>query len=267
LNLAIDIGNSSVKAALFDEGHIVEKFIIHNSKFIIPAGVDKAIVVSTRGGETEIERVVRERVGTFVKFDHTTPVPVKNLYATPETLGCDRLAAAVGAHAMFPGRTALVCDFGTAITYDVVTAAGEFLGGNISPGAASRFRALHDYTGTLPLCSLPDLPSRRSSATARKANGEPVNSLWLFPLPARDTKSAIETGVVAGIVAETEAYIETAKKNFSEIKIIFTGGDADYFAERVKYTIFATSDLVLYGLVRAAQEADCMGYEPHGHIF
>ena len=228
MNLTIDIGNSAAKGALFDEGNIVEKFIIHNSKFKIPPNVEQVILVSTRSETGELECFFRERVGRFVKFDHTTPVPIKNLYATPETLGYDRLAAAVGAWAMFPGQAALICDFGTAITYDIVTAEGEFLGGSISPGAGSRFRALHDYTGTLPLCTLPDCE--------------------LQELPARDTKTAIESGVVMGIVAETEAHIETAKKNFHKIKIIFTGGDAEYFAERVKYPIFATSDLVFYGL-------------------
>ncbi len=224
MNLTIDIGNSSAKAAELRITRVAAENLSHS----FPEKVDSAIVVSTRGEEIELERRVKERVKRFVKFDHTTPVPVKNLYATPETLGYDRLAAAVGAWAMFPGQAALICDFGTAITYDIVSAAGEFLGGSISPGAGSRFRALHDYTGTLPLCTLPayELPE----------------------LPARDTKTAIESGVVAGIIAETEAHIEAAKKKFHEIKIIFTGGDAEYFAERVKSPIFATSDLVFYGL-------------------
>ncbi len=75
-----------------------------------------------------------------MNIDNTTPVPIKNLYGTPETLGMDRLAAAVGASVMFPSQAVLIVDFGTAITFDIVTAEGEYLGGNISPGAKSRLR-------------------------------------------------------------------------------------------------------------------------------
>ncbi len=155
-------------------------------------------------------------------------MPVKNLYATPQTLGYDRLAAAVGAHVLHPGKTALIVDFGTAITFDIVTAAGEFLGGSISPGARTRFRALHEFTGALPMCELPD--------------GQSVD------FPPRDTVSAIRTGVAEGIIAETERQITKAREKFGEIVIIFTGGEANYFASRVKFPIFAVSDLVFHGL-------------------
>ncbi len=225
-NLTIDIGNTATKAALFDEeGRLVR--LVESGKWKVES-YDKAIVVSTRGEVPEIERVARERARLFVKFDHTTPIPLKNLYATPETLGYDRLAAAVGAHTLFPSSTVLVVDLGTAITFDIVTAAGEFLGGTISPGAAMRFRALHEQTAVLPLGELP--------------------GAGLSEFPARDTKTAIESGVVAGIIAEAEHYIEAARAKFGDIKIIFTGGDADYFAERVKFPIFAVSDLVFHGL-------------------
>ncbi|MDR2911959.1 MAG: type III pantothenate kinase [Alistipes sp.] len=194
---------------------------------------DKAIVVSTRGEVAEIENAVRAAAEFFVKFDHTTPVPIRNLYATPETLGYDRLAAAVGAHDMIAtgalGRVeaALVVDFGTAITYDVVTAAGEFLGGNISPGVASRFRAMHEHTGALPMGALPEAAPE---------------------FPARETKTAIGSGVAWGIAAETERYILEAEEKFGTVGVIFTGGDADYFARRVKFPIFAVSELVFRGL-------------------
>jgi type III pantothenate kinase len=121
----------------------------------------------------------------------------------------------------------LVVDFGTAITYDLVTAAGEYRGGNISPGAAIRFRALHEFTRTLPLCSLPGDES---------------------DFPADNTRSAMENGVVAGIVAETEHYITTVRERFGDVGVIFTGGDANYFAGRVKFPIFVVSELVFEGL-------------------
>ncbi len=233
LNLTIDIGNTFVKMALMEKGQIVDTFHMQGYEpdvleavFNEHPGIDKAILVCTRGGMEELENHVRERVRHYVRFDHTVPVPIENLYATPLTLGYDRLAAAVGAHTIYPNHPVLTVDFGTAITYDIVTAAGEFLGGNISPGAQSRFRALHDYTSTLPL---------------RKLTGH-------AGFPGKSTDTAIENGVALGIVFETEGYIRTLGKEYDGIKIIFTGGDADYFAKRVKNPIFATSDLVFYGL-------------------
>jgi type III pantothenate kinase len=177
-----------------------------------------------------------------MRFDYTTPIPIKNLYGTPETLGADRLAAAVGAHTIFPGETVLVVDFGTAITFDIVTAAGEYLGGNISPGAAIRFRALHEFTGSLPLLTLPGAAGQGSS---RRVEG---NIAGRDAFPGRDTREAIENGIVLGVIAETEHYIATACEKFGARRTIFTGGDSDYFAERVKFPIFASSDLVFQGL-------------------
>ncbi len=225
MNLTVDIGNTSAKAALFDGGRLVR--VLNEDDLRSLPDVERAILVSTRGEVHEIEREVREKSGFFIKFDHTTPIPLKNLYATPETLGADRLAAAVGAHTLYPDSTVLVVDFGTAVTYDIVTAAGEYLGGAISPGAGIRFRALHDYTRALPLCTLPD--------------GE-------AEYPPRDTGSAIESGVVTGIVAETEHYIVFSQRKYGASRTIFTGGDADYFAGRVNFPIFATPELVFEGL-------------------
>jgi type III pantothenate kinase len=233
MKIAIDIGNTFIKIALFEGGQIVD---VWRMKEFSPEAmskifddnplIDKAVIVDGRGGQTAFEEFVSGRVATYIHFVHNVPVPIKNLYSTPATLGYDRLAAAVGAHTIYPNNPVLVVDFGTAITYDVVTAEGEFLGGNISPGAESRFRALHDYTRTLPLLSL----------------SERVTSV------GNSTASAIENGVARGILFETEGYMETLRGEYGEIKTIFTGGDANYFAKLVKNPIFATSDLVFYGL-------------------
>jgi type III pantothenate kinase len=228
VNLTVDIGNTSAKAALFDGERLVET-LQGEARIARLPDVDKAIVCSTRGNETELERIVRRMARmVFVKFDHTTAVPLQNRYSTPATLGPDRLAAAVGGHVIRPRSNVLVVDFGTAITFDVVTAAGEYMGGNISPGAASRFRALHEHTGRLPQLGLPAMED--------------------LSFPATDTKSAIESGVAMGIVAETERYITLAREKFGDLEIIFTGGDADYFAKLVKFPIFASSDIVFRGL-------------------
>jgi type III pantothenate kinase len=252
VNLTVDIGNTSAKAALVESAGgqwRIERVAVEELLADFPEGIDKAIMVSTSGAAPELENAIRARVERFIKFDHTTPLPIENLYSTPATLGADRLAAAVGAHTLFPDRTMLVVDFGTAITYDIVTASGQYLGGNISPGAATRFRSLHDYTEALPLGKLPEGGETTPSAFGchPSTGGEPpLQKGTVFP--ARDTLSAIESGVVRGIVAETEHYIAASQEKFGVSGVIFTGGDADYFAGQVNFPIFAVSELVFQGL-------------------
>ena len=233
MNLAIDIGNTLSKAAVIDDGQVVDIF---KTETFTPAYLEKlfkrypkvgrGILISTRGAEEELTAFLKNKLATFIRFDHTTPVPVKNAYTTPETLGRDRLAAAVGAAALHPGEGSLVVDFGTAITVDFVDAGGTFRGGNISPGAATRFRALHEFTKKLPLRELTD------------------ETQFL----ATSSQQAIESGVINGIVYEIEGYIRTLSDKNEQFHIIFTGGDGNFFAKRLNYPIFASQDLVLYGL-------------------
>ena len=157
-----------------------------------------------------------------------TPVPVANAYHTPETLGRDRLAAAVGATVLYPGRNVLIVDFGTAVTIDLVTADNTFRGGCISPGMKTRFRALHDYTACLPLCG----PTE---------SGE---------LQGLTTEEAIRLGVMNSLTFEIEGYMARMEKKIDDLCVIFTGGDAKYFAKRIKNTIFANCNLVFCGLDR-----------------
>lgn len=219
--------------AVFEGGQIIDTFRMPGYEpgtveaiFSDYPAIDKAILVDGRGELEDLEIQIRARVRTFIRFDRNVPVPIINKYATPETLGYDRLADAVGAHVIYPNNPVLVVDFGTAITYDLVTAAGEYLGGNISPGAGIRFRALNEFTRSLPLGKLPDCAGLLGDCTG----------------------NAIENGIATGILMETEGYIDALQKKFSGLKTIFTGGDANYFAKRVKNPIFATSDLIFYGL-------------------
>lgn len=235
MNIAVDIGNSLVKAAVFDDGQVVETFRskaadkhFFDGIFESYPDIDAAILVSSGPGEAEAEELLMSRTERFLKFGPDVKVPLKNLYETPQTLGCDRLAAAVGADVLYPKSNILIVDFGTAITIDLVTAAGEFRGGNISPGAMTRFRALHDYTSKLPLRALSD-------DTA---------------LISANSNQAVESGVINGIVYEIEGYIARLSQDYEDLKIIFTGGDSNFFAKRLKNTIFATYDLVVYGLNR-----------------
>ena len=146
----------------------------------------------------------------------------------PETLGRDRLAAAVGATVLYPGRNVLIVDFGTAVTIDLVTADATFRGGCISPGMKTRFRALHDYTAKLPLCA----------ATESEE------------LAGLTTRQAIELGVMNGIAFEIEGYAARMRSQIEDLCVIFTGGDANFFVKRIKNTIFANCNLVFCGLNR-----------------
>lgn len=235
MNLTVDIGNTLTKAAVFEEGQLVDTFRFEGFSveylervYEIYPDIKNAITVCTRKGCEEADDYLSAHVSHYIRFKHGVKVPLKNLYKTPQTLGYDRLAAAVGAATLYPGCNALVCDFGSAITIDVVTAAGVFIGGNISPGAGMRFRALNHFTGKLPLRELPEQTV----------------------LIGGNTFEAIEGGVVNGIVFELEGYIERVSEQFRDLRLIFTGGDGDFFANRLKNPIFVTYDLVLYGLNR-----------------
>lgn len=235
MNLVIDIGNTHIKAAVFENGLIVETFksktpdtAFIDSVFEAYPTIGKAILTSVRTDVEEVERALNERLKSYMRFDSTVPIPIRNLYRTPATLGPDRLAAAVGANAIYPNCNVMIVDFGTAITIDLVTCEGEFIGGNISPGVDTRFRALHEYTSHLPLLSL---------------TGETT-------LLASSSEEALRSGVLNGVLYEIEGYIVRLDEKYDDLKIIFTGGDGKYFAKRFKNTIFATYDLVVHGLNR-----------------
>ena len=226
MNLTIDIGNTLIKMAVFDGGEIVEKLLAEECDTKLLDGllarwpaIDRAIIASTGGRTAPLARML-----------------IRNGYDTPETLGADRLAAAVGAALVAEGRDALVVDFGTAITVDYVSGDGTYRGGAISPGMGMRFQALHRYTARLPLC--------RETAEER--------------LYGTTTTSCIEQGVMNGIAFEIEGYIARFRRENADICIIFTGGAAKNFAKRIKNAIFADCELVFLGLNRILEfNAEC----------
>lgn len=236
MNLVIDIGNTFAKTAVVDGSEIVYKNV--EQELSCPAirellreypDIDRAILSTTRHPNEMTEEYLRRHVGHFMRFEPGTPVPLANLYATPETLGADRLAGAVGAWDIAPGRELLVVDLGSAITFDRVSAAGEYLGGNISPGMAMRFEALHRLTDRLPLCGTPS---------------------EMAVLTGKGTRQAIESGVVLGIVHEIEGYIDRIVEKNEALTVFFAGRDANFFADKVKKPIFVIYDLVIKGLNR-----------------
>lgn len=231
MNLIVDIGNSRIKVAVMCDGDVVEQFVFASlqepeldSVLRSYPTVERAIVASTGIDAQGVVQMLRSRGLWAMEMTPSTPVPIRNGYLSPETLGMDRLAAAVGASRVV-GGDCMIVDFGTAITIDLVVD-GEYRGGNISLGVRSRFRALHDYTSRLPECEATD---------------------EILEI-GRTTREAIEQGVMQGITHEIEGYISTFLSKNVKLSIIFTGGDAKFFVKRIKNAIFAKCDLVFCGL-------------------
>lgn len=235
MNLIIDIGNSRAKVVVMDGDTLINEYVaegfsssLFDEIMASYPTISCAIIASTRGDEEATKEIVAKRLSKVVIFKPaTTPIPLENHYHTPETLGADRLAAAVGAQAMHPNCDIMIVDFGTAITIDFVEG-GAFKGGNISPGVTTRFRALADYTARLPRCYATD---------------EVLDY-------GRTTNEAIEQGVMRGVEHEIRGYTEAFLQKNGEKCIIFTGGDAKYFVKRIKNTIFADCEPVIFGLNR-----------------
>ncbi|UUC45849.1 type III pantothenate kinase [Flavobacterium cerinum] len=231
--LAIDVGNTRIKVAVFEKD-----ILIWQDAFDKEDAVDRFSIILIK--YTDIKNAVLSRVGfldeSVLKWlerqvnlhviTADSPMPFQNGYETPKTLGIDRMVLASGAVFQFPKQNRLVIDSGTCITYDFIDADDNYLGGAISPGFRLRYEALHNYTAKLPLLTL-ESPS-----------GVIGNS----------TKQAIHSGVVNGILYEVEGFIERYREQYQVLTVILTGGDTDFLAKRVKNTIFANPNFLLESL-------------------
>ncbi|MBR6304356.1 MAG: type III pantothenate kinase [Paludibacteraceae bacterium] len=221
MNLCIDQGNSRTKVALMtDEGKMVKHLIY---KSFSSADVERlfdlyditdSIISSVVDIEAAVVNTLHRRSQHFVLFDHNTPVPIINRYDTPETLGQDRLAAAVGAKTLCPEENLLIIDAGSAITYDFVSDEGEYMGGNIAPGVKMRLTMLQRMTKKLPLVE--------------------VEENELIPLFGTNTRDAIAAGVVRGIAYEVKGYMRTLAEKVPHFRTFVTGGHAPYILNNVR---------------------------------
>jgi type III pantothenate kinase len=234
LNLIIDIGNTRVKAAVFEKGTLRENFVFDSTEALLSAGiiekhgVQHCILASVVNGIEEFTEQLKQKTKVLL-FESSTPVPLKNLYKTAHSLGSDRLAAAVGGNAAFPDEDLLVIDAGTCIKYNFVNRSNEYLGGGISPGLRMRLKAMHTFTSRLPLL-------------------EPEGNF--DTLVGTDSKDSMLSGALLGAVAETDGIIGRYKEVYPGVKVMFTGGDVNFFEKRIKNSIFADQNLVLKGLNR-----------------
>jgi type III pantothenate kinase len=148
------------------------------------------------------------------------------LVEDPKTVGADRIVDAVAVHALY-GRPACVVDFGTATTFDAITAAGEYLGGAIAPGIGIAAEALSSRTAKLPRVDLQMPPS----------------------VIGRNTVHAMQSGLMIGYIAMVEGMVERFHRELgAQMKVIATGGLAEVVAENTRVIDILAPWLTLDGL-------------------
>lgn len=243
MNLIIDIGNTRTKLALFEKNNLIEKANV--AVLTLDALSDmmkgqniEGVIMSVSGQDTEGVEVCLKENYFFIKLNHETPLPIENEYDTPQTLGKDRLASAVAAHFIFPKKTCLVIDGGTALTFNLLSEKGVFVGGNITAGLTMRLKALHHFTAKLPLLTQ-NTEGPNYSETVETEND----------LIGKNTNDAILKGVQLGILSEIEGFIHRFREKQNNIQVILTGGDGLFFKNNLQLdNTTHEPNLVLIGL-------------------
>jgi len=229
----IDIGNSRSKLAVFKDNQQVDVTVYDNDISIDE--VNKYLKKYVDVNSVILSSVVKHSLDlvdispVYIELNSDTPLPIKNLYKTPETLGPDRLALVVGANNKFPNENILIIDAGTCITYDFINSQNQYLGGSISLGINMRFQALNNFTKKLPLLGT-DEPWKI---------GEVIGE---------NTDESILSGVLNGVLAEVKGVITSYRNEFPNLELVLTGGDLEFFENELKSDIFADPFLILKGL-------------------
>ncbi len=233
MNLVVDVGNTRTKLAVFDSKSLQSKVVSEMSDVL--SNIKKLkktfpklefAIISSVGVLDKKTMIYLEETFKLLVLSHETPVPFKNLYSTPKTLGIDRIALVCGSVQQFPNNNVLIIDAGTCITYDFINAKNEYLGGSISPGIRMRYKALHDQTAKLPLLET-DIP---------------VHYI------GNSTINSINSGVVIGVLSEIDGIIDQYRSDYLDLTIILTGGDTNFLSKQLKSSIFANSNFLLEGL-------------------
>ncbi len=232
MNLIIDQGNTFCKLALFQDDDLQHYYKVENAQIetlktsLSSFNIERAILSSV-GDEIALKTMLEGLNIALVCFNSASKLPIKVNYETPETLGLDRIAAAVGAWKLSPDTINLIIDIGTAVTYDMVTPENGFIGGNIAPGLDMRLGAMHHFTQRLPLLERCDTHNHFGKSTAE----------------------AMQNGAQKGVLAEINHYIDYANIEYGGVSVFLTGGDASYFEKMIKSDIFAVPNLLMIGLL------------------
>ncbi|ARV12418.1 pantothenate kinase [Gilvibacter sp. SZ-19] len=233
MNLIVDIGNTRTKFAVFKDG------ILQELKYS-EAGTESQQLEQLLEQYPQLEKAILSATGhipdalynglnqalALIPLSHRLLLPFKNLYATPETLGLDRIALVAAAAKHFPGQNCLVIDAGTCVTFDLLEADGSYRGGAISPGLRMRYEAMHHFTANLPLLDPQQIESYQGDSTA----------------------NAMHAGAFRGLIHELNGAIDETKARFDDLTVILTGGDAQILRDHLKNGIFANSNFLLEGL-------------------
>ena len=227
-HLLVEAGNTALKAAWAEGTTLGKTFRYQGEKMtdyllqLLDRERPEVLALASSSGVTaEEEALLRSRCGHLVLLDAAHPEVLRD-YGLPGYLSYDRAAALIAAGFLFKDKPVTVFDFGTTLTVDFLGPDGKYLGGNISPGCRTRFKSLERYSKRLPLVDTPE-----SIVTE-----------------GHSIRSSIESGVISGIMFEIEGYARLRPENI----VIFTGGDAIYFAKKMKNSIFVVCNLVLMGL-------------------
>ena len=231
--LAIDVGNTRIKSAVFENNIILKQSVFFKNE--LEKKIQNILKKFPKVSHLVVASVGNLEKDDFLKLDknlkvdfirHENHFPFKNCYSTPKTLGIDRMVLASGATLQFKNQNRLVIDAGTCITYDFINDLDEYLGGAISPGLRLRYESLHNFTAKLPLLTLEN-PEK---------------------FIGNSTTESIHSGVVNGVLNEIDGFINEYKQIYPKFTIILTGGDAVFLAKRLKNTIFANSNFLLESL-------------------
>ena len=232
-NLIIDIGNTALKAAWADgmtlgktfryQGERMLDFILSLTEKTKPHII---ILSSVRVFSKQAVERLRNECSKLVIVDETLLEKHDVLsYLTP-----DRAASIIASRYLFKKRGCTIFDFGTTLTVDFLDSDGKYEGGNVSLGCRTRFKALNRYAKPLPLLNTPEDILQKGT----------------------DIASSVTSGVISGMMFEIEGYVSQHPENI----VVFTGGDAIFFAKRMKNSIFVVCNLVLMGLALIAVEYD-----------
>jgi type III pantothenate kinase len=232
-NLVIDIGNTRTKLGCFSAGKLQETaaspaYSLAEMKHWASRYSISDIIVSSVA--TPDEGLMNGLRDLFPVLEMTSEVdlPFINTYTTPHTLGKDRLAAVAGAQALFPATDCLVIDGGTCLKYEVLTADGRYLGGNISPGLRMRSKAMHHFTARLPEADL----------------GLPDNPI------GDSTLTALQNGAFLGAILEVKGFVQLLEQHLKQpLQVIYTGGDAPFLNKYLSFkNQVVEENLTLIGL-------------------
>ncbi|MEM7367311.1 MAG: type III pantothenate kinase [Bacteroidota bacterium] len=238
--LAIDIGNTRAKIGVCSSTELEEVLVTNTNNladFLTNLLQEMPPSLRIQIAWTSVSRIADlsdlkiwqrfERHPYFLPINQQTSWPIVNKYASPETLGTDRIVGVIGARAIQPEGPILLIDAGTALTFELLDRDNHYLGGGISPGIQMRLRSLHEFTARLPL----------------------ITATPAAPLVGNTTESCIQAGVVGGIFAEVKGLIQQYRSHFGEdLSVFLTGGDMSYFEKLGKNINFADPNLILRGI-------------------